>query len=179
MDTRLEIDLTFGKLGIDYTPLQTELDTPDGGVELDITSLESSLEQELPRMEIDQSEPLEDLGLYSPYSLRKLKAEEGLSTAREAAGRKASQGNELARIEEQGNPLVDQVVEEAWPEKQITIDMAPKRRPDIQLIEGQFDFEVNPGQVTVDLRDTAVNYYVQEGKAHIYLQQKPRVDIRV
>ncbi|OWZ84852.1 DUF6470 family protein [Natranaerobius trueperi] len=179
INNNLQIDFNFGKLNLNSTPMKSEIDASRRDYQIEEQDSQLSLSKEFSEVEIDYTQTLEDLGYYGLVRVREQSANEGMQTALETIGRIASFGDQLQQIENEGNPLIDQVLQEIWPEKELNLGLVPENPPDINFVEGGVNTDYTPGDVQVDLEDIAKRAYIESGSLNIDVNPKPHIDIRV
>lgn len=178
MNPRLEMDITFGRLGIDITFPRQNIDIKLKELELTNTPSRFKIEKEPIKLSIDTRESRADFGIYTREGLTKKQRDESIRAGLESIARMARDGDELAQIEKGGN-LVDQAVRNSTSHKEINVDIAPKRRPRIEIEEAKIKIDHIPSDTRVSLKDRLQQIYLERGSVDTYLKVKPRVDIRL
>ena len=180
IDRNLEINFNFGRLNMDRTPLDMDLDQERRDLEIDKTDLEFSFSTEYPQVQVDSTEAWADLNRKNIEAVRRESAAEGMQTAREAIGRISAWGDELQRIEQEGgNPLVEQPVRQVWEEEEFNVALVPENPPRIDVEEGEINVQYSPGEIRVHLADLARRVYIEASELNIEVDPEPHIDIRV
>ncbi|ACB85800.1 DUF6470 family protein [Natranaerobius thermophilus] len=179
LERRLQIDFNFGKLQLQSSPMDSGVDASRREFQMDKQKRQFELSTEDPRVEIDSKHVWEDYGRYDIVSLRAKSAQEGMETAHETIGRISAWGDQLQRIEDGGNPIIEQLEEHIWPEKEINVALVPENPPEINFVEGEVDLDYSPEEVEINLEDIARRVYINSGNLNIDVNPEPRIDFRV
>ena len=103
----------------------------------------------LPRIHIDVRQAQADIGLKPIGQIAREQATQGHRMAWEAISQIAREGDELARIEEGGNPIAEQARRRGLRDLQVNVDVAPKHPVLIELEPGEVAVRLTPGQVRI------------------------------
>ncbi|WP_339227327.1 DUF6470 family protein [Oceanobacillus sp. FSL K6-2867] len=160
---QIEIQKTDAKLGISQP--QAELSIKQPQAELTMHTIPGKLR-------IDQSEAWADLNLMHITKRNKVFASEGKNALMQGIARRAKQGDELMQIENNGNPLMSQAVQNSFePMKSLGIKFIPSqfsvvtsyqpselhidvqsKKPVIKATPRSPEFTYEPGNVTTSLK---------------------------
>lgn len=102
-----------------------------------------------PRVHIDVRQAQADIGLKPIGQIAREQAARGHRVAWQAIAQIAREGDELARIEEGGNPIAEQARRRGWRDLQVNIDVAPKHPVLVELEPGEVGVQLIPGQVRI------------------------------
>lgn len=120
---------------------------PHLSVQTILPHLELSIQ--LPRVLIDSRQAQADIGLKPLGQIAREQAGRGRSVALQAIAQTAREGDELARIEASGNPIVEQARRRGLRDLQLNVDLAPKHGPRVELEAGSVAINVIPGRVRI------------------------------
>ena len=176
----LLIERTDGRLSLDKRAEEVELQVQGQRLELEQTPRQVDMTVNYPRVNIDTTQSRIELGQHTMESFGRESAEKGSETAQEYIARKAAQGDELARIEEGGDPLIRQALDEVTPQKELNIRMAPKTPPQIEVSPGDVRLDLSPpGEVRVATLDDVKRLYFDKDQVEATVMTKPNLDIRL
>ena len=175
----LTIQKTDGKINTEHQTEEIEVQLKDHEMNLDKSPRQVELTTQYPEVNIDLTQSQIERGNHTSDSLRQESAQKGKQTAQEYTARKARQGFELARIEEEGNPLITQAVEEAIREVEVTIDSVPKTPPQIEIMPGEINMDLTPEEVQVNLTERLRSLYFDYYRLNTYLSTRPQLDVLV
>lgn len=176
---RLEITTQPALLGLSTRPPQVEVDYPRQMMRMASTSPSLDVSLEMPAVEIDTRIPKAELGLRPPLHFSSELASAGQQAVIEATRLWASEGDELARIEE-GPKIVHLAAHRAWPgdRRQLNVDVAPKSRIEL-TVRGGVEIDLNPGELELEIEENPVSVVWHPGAVKSYLIQKEAIEIRV
>lgn len=177
----LTINTTSALIGIERTPSRLDIQTQNAQLELKSNKVKVSIMTEQPRVLIDQYEARASAGLKNNHDMVKEAAQRAYQQVLEAIGRKAEDGDILAAIERDGNPIAEIAARDAWPQREYGLDFIPKAGPRFE-VTGSVKIEWNveeikkgvegfyrPGRVSINFHPSVVK---------IYLRQYPSVKVR-
>lgn len=173
----LTIHQSFVKLGIETTNARLEMESTRPRLELTQKHAWVELHTEYPRIEIDQKEAFASAGLKGFRELAEEQSQIARSNAMEYIGRTAEDGNQLAAIENGGNPIADIALRNSYTEKEFVFAMIPKVGPKISVKPGSV--QIDPGEslganngVKGEFTRGELNSRFIPGDVRIYLAQK-------
>ena len=109
------------------------------------------LEVGLPKVLIDPSRALADIGLRPMVEMMKDEALKGQRAALAYIAQVAHEGDAMARVEV-SNDVIAELAKEKWLDtRELNIDYAPKHRVDIRVDRGRIKGLFQRGRVIVDL----------------------------
>lgn len=163
----LKLGYTIQKpfLGLQTTAPQLEIETQ--AAKLDIRQAKGTLE-------IDQAPCRASYGIRSQSEFTRAFAEEGWQAGLEGIGRRAAEGERLARIESGENAIVEMAYESTLPQEG-ELTWAHLAAPEIRYTVTPPQVEVTPGDIQLQLRRGTVEPDFQRGKVNIEVQQYNRV----
>ncbi|MCH1625071.1 DUF6470 family protein [Ferdinandcohnia quinoae] len=113
------------------------------------------------RLTIDQTLAWENLDLKSPMRRAEENASYGMSVAFETVGRIAEEGNELMKIENGGNPIIDQVIRNSETETTFDTGSTPSQfsvRVNYEPVNLTIDWDLKKPIINVDINKPIHNY---------------------
>jgi hypothetical protein len=150
---------------------------------LQIEAPEIQMETTQPKVYIDQTEAFADAGLKTSERFTKDNAQEAQRLMLQGIARAASQGNQLAEIQNVSDDTViaNQAYENAF--GQFEYDWGythiPKSGPEFTPVRGEVNISLKRGSVSGQLQKGTVDHEFRRGKVDIYLRQKNSLKITV
>lgn len=179
---RLVMSSQTALIGLRTTPPKLEIHQPD----IDDSSLKNTLpkvemQSTQPQIRIDQTEPFAESGLKSVFRMQSEMAANARSQMLKDMGTNISQGNELADIQNKGNPIAEQADYNAFGRNNFSFGMVtmPKSKPKIDVIEGRVDIQVKEGELQGKYKVQQPRINGVPGSLEIYLRQRNKLDIKV
>ena len=154
-------------LNINTTPGILSISNPNPRLQMDISHPKIEMNPELSRIEIDQQQCFNESGLMDYKTLTDQYAAEGKQAVFSGIARRVSEGNMLANIAGGGNAIAEIARSNSFDNNEYDIDIAPKSRPTIQVIEGHLDIRVEEGHVSMNGERIPVEISYQSGKVDI------------
>lgn len=162
---QIRMESTWMKVGLAIRRPIQRIRQEKAELEIRQPRAEMNIHTERGKLEIDQSEAFVEANIKPPSLMAKETARAGNEAAMEGIARRAEQGRELMEIENGGNPIASQAVENGTPpEKQLSIGWIPSfgsvrfhyepadvliqitpRHPGITVAVHQPEHEYNPG----------------------------------
>lgn len=131
------------------------------------------------KLTIDQSLAFEQMNLKSVRKSIEEQADLGLQSISEGMARRAEQGNELMRIENDGNPIVSQAqINGHKQQKQLGISFIPKPfsvKMHYQPSELTIDVETNRPIIQAQQNKPEISF--ERGQVNIYMERYEHLDI--
>ncbi|NLA59053.1 MAG: hypothetical protein GX855_09170 [Firmicutes bacterium] len=176
---QLRLNQYFGRIGIDHVPSKLEISCPMAVMEIRQELGQMEMERVPPAVKIDLKEALGDLGMKKPDQLAQKVTMDAWQTYHRGIDRVVAEGDRLSRIELGGRPLMDILRENFNQQKELNMTAAPKARPTIEMVGGDFSYRYNLGGVSIDVEPQPPEIRYYPGKVEVYLLQKPRLEIEV
>ncbi|ADL11799.1 DUF6470 family protein [Acetohalobium arabaticum] len=180
MKLRLEINQRLAKIGLRTTPPQTSVKQKPAEVKQKTVNGELKIESKPVKVKIDQKKARAALN-YKHYKIYgKDIAKRGKQTALKAIAEYSSQGDQLARIEKKGKPLIAQAKKNAYGDKK-KVGLKWKPGPEISVTPGQQDINFEVKDLNGIKLDTEPNWPqidLQWGKVEAYQKQKAELEIK-
>lgn len=179
----LTIDQTYAAIGIEREPGRVEIHSQGAKVELHQKHARINIHTEPIKVEIDQYEARASAGLKNNYDLSRETVRNAYQQVMEYIGKKASDGDMLARIQRGGNPIADIAARDAFPQHEFGYDYIPKVRPKFDVtgsvtIDPERNSEGIHNGVEATIIEGFVNINYTPGKVNIYMRQYASVDIK-
>ena len=123
---QIRMQSQMAKISMTTQPARQEIHQPNADLSIQQPHATITMQTTPSKLTIDQSQAWEDMNLRSVFRATEKLAQEGMQAALEGAGRRASQGTELMKIENKGNPLVSQAFQNAHePPRSLGIKFIP------------------------------------------------------
>jgi len=178
---RLEMNSQMAYIGIQTKNAQVSIEQPSAELDIKTTHAKVNIETTLPKVRIDNSRPRAESGLKGNRELTQDMVQRAFADMQAGKARAAEQGNRLADIHKSKNVIAEVADDNAWGQFQKEFGMVtmPRSKPDIQVIEGQNNIQVQEGKVEIKAtpRKPIIDY--QRGKVDIYLRQRNALEIKV
>ncbi|MCX7923036.1 MAG: DUF6470 family protein [Clostridia bacterium] len=189
----LTISQTFAQIGIERTQSKFEISTQSAKLEVNYKQAKVNIDSELPRVIIDQREAFASAGLKNYLELTKEAARRGIQQALEYIGNTAADGDQLAAIENKGNPIPAIAEKNAYPVHEFNIDCIPKVGPKIEVtgslkIEPERNWEganngvhgdYTPPRLDVNYTPQKLNIFLKQYASISFDYQPKNVDIKL
>ncbi|NLY29766.1 MAG: hypothetical protein GX047_03960 [Firmicutes bacterium] len=176
---QLRINQYFGRIGINHVPSKLEISCPMADMEIHQELGQMEIERVPPAVKIDLKEAFGDLGMKKPDQMAQEATRDAWQTYHQGLDRVVAEGDRLSRIELGGRPLMDILRENFNQQKELNMTAAPKARPRIEMVGGDFSCRYHRGGVSIDVEPQPPEIRYYPGKVEVYLLQKPRLEIEV
>jgi hypothetical protein len=178
-DMEIRINTTPALIGINRTPGKMEIQQPKADINMNTTLPKVEIHTEPVKVQIDQYPCRAEAGLKNYIDLTKDNASFSKQKAMEGIARIVRQGNEMATIQNNQDPIPQQADENAYHlfEKEFNFDLIPKSRPNIDFVGGAVDIKPIEGKVNMDVKVNKPIIQYQRGKVEVYLRQKNNLNI--
>ncbi|WFA04772.1 DUF6470 family protein [Bacillus sp. HSf4] len=168
---RLIMQNTPGRIGLTTTPPDIKIEQPQADVKIEQPPAELKISTTPSKLTIDQTKAWEDLDRKHIFKRIEEAAQQGHQDWLDGLARTAEEGDELMRIENEGDPIADQARRNTEPEpiqigvhftpefSRVKIDYTPSKvdihavphKPVIEAKPNQPVIEYTPGNVKVDM----------------------------
>ena len=111
---QIRMQSQMAKISLSTQASRQEIRQPKADLSIQQPHAEISMRTTPSKLTIDQTGAWEDMNLRSVFRLTEKFAQDGKQAVAEGTGRRASQGTELMKIENKGNPLVSQAFQNAY-----------------------------------------------------------------
>jgi len=165
-------------IGIETQNAQLEIDQQEPDFEFDIKHPKVQVEATLPKVEISQAQAFSESGLKGVLELTFENTQIAKQAVLGGIQRRAQQGDQLTEISKP-DPIPDIAKYNAVDQfkKDYNIVTMPTSGPDIQVIEGQLDIQVEEGQVNNNTKANRPIVDYTPGSVNIYMQQYNSLEI--
>jgi len=166
-------------IGIKTTPAKLFIQQRKADVQMHTELPKVEIRKEPIRIQIDQYACFAEAGLKNVFDLTGENAEYSYRQAMAGIERIVRQGNDLADIHLNTNPIADQAEENAYElyVHEGNFDIIPKSRPKIDFVGGDLDIRLKEGGTDMKVRVNKPIIQYQPGKVEIYLRQKNSIHI--
>jgi len=158
----------------------TEIDQEPASIDMRIKHPKVRVESTLPKVEISQQQAFSESGLKGVLELTFENGQRAKQLLLQGVGRVSSQGDEKTQIHKP-DPTPDHAQYNAYEQfkKDYNIETMPKSGPDIRVIEGQLDIQVDTGVVNMDVQVNKPQIDVAPGKVNVKVKQYNSLKIDV
>lgn len=123
---QIRMESQFARIGIKQDKPIQEIEQPPAELSIEQPSANLEIEQISGKLTIDQTEAWEDMDIKSIFKRTEEFAQLGYDSWLEGMGRISEQGDELMRIENGGDPIVEQAIENSkLPEFEFNVGWIP------------------------------------------------------
>lgn len=176
----IQLEISRGNIETEIQTEETEIELRELKMQLERALRQVELITNFPQLEIDLADSRIEMGLKPSNIMRKESAQKAKQIAQEYVARKARQGDELARIEdEEMDPLITQAVEEALQDAEVNIASIPDTPPLIELIPGEIDLDMVPEEIEIRMEERIRTLYFEQQNINFYLSSPARLDVMV
>ncbi|WP_010676914.1 DUF6470 family protein [Bacillus timonensis] len=175
---QIRIQSQYAKLNIEIQKPSQEIEQRPADMIIEQPSAEMKINRTPGRLTIDQTLAWENLDLKSPFKRVEENAELGMSVSFETIGRIAEEGNELMKIENGGNPIIDQAVRNSQNETVFHTGSTPSQfSVSVQYDPAHvsIDWTVNKPQIEVNVNKPVHTY--TPGKVTAYVNPRNSLSI--
>ncbi len=176
---QIRIESQMAKIGMTQSLGKQYLQQPKADLSIEQPKAELSIETKPAKLTIDQIQAWEEMNLMSTPRLIAKHALEGQAAALEGTERRASQGTELMRIEDGGNPLISQAVTNAFPEmKRIGLKYIPSPfSVKIDVEPAELHIHATANKPIIEAKANKPIHQYERGNLHIYMEQYAELKI--
>lgn len=180
MKLRLEINQIFAKIGLKKEPPKSTIKQKQADFELKQIDGELKIDSNPVKVEIDSKRARAALHSKSCKVYSKDIARKGQETALKAIAQYTKEGDQLAAIEKNGNPLITQAKKRANSKKR-KLMLKWKPGPNIKVKPGGKDISFKPKDfdgVELKTKSNWPKVDLNWGKIEVYQTQPPELEIR-
>ncbi|ADG83628.1 DUF6470 family protein [Thermincola potens] len=173
----LKITQQFGQIGINYAQARMDIRTGQADMQLITAPPEMEIKIDYPRVHIDQTQALADIGYKKVIALEAEQAHEGQATVLSGIERVAREGDSLARSAGRGTALIADIAwQNSFDNRDYNVAAIPHTPPKIWFTGG-ININVRPGNVRLQVNPNFPEIKFAPGKVNIYLEQEPLLKI--
>jgi len=171
---QIRIESTFANIGLATEKPVQEIRQPKADLSIRQPKAELTIERTPGQLTIDQTKAWEDMNLKHIFRLIDEFAENGYRDLLRGIARRARQGDELMRIEDGGNPIVSQAIENSGkPVRTLGITWIPSSfSVKIHYVPGELEFHWKQHKPIIEAKPNKPEHHYTPGKVNVYLVQK-------
>nr|MBO2494551.1 hypothetical protein [Clostridia bacterium]PZN11659.1 MAG: hypothetical protein DIU64_02085 [Caldicoprobacter oshimai] len=173
---QLRITTTPALIGIRTQLAKVEMESPRPLLEMKRQQPQLNIDIEPVRVHIDQYECFAELGYKNFLDLARTEAQRGYQRVMEYIAQTAQDGDRLAAIELDGNPIADIAEERSYDVPEAEPITLPLPQPKF-YVRGGISIDYQPGKIHFNAVVSPVKYRVTPHKVEIYLRQHPNITI--
>lgn len=176
---QIQMDSTFAKLGLETIKGEQVMSQPLADMSIEQPQGELTIEKKWPELSIDQTQAWEDMELYGALRSSEKSAAEGLQGASEGTERRAIEGTEMMRIENGGNPTIEQAINRSVrPIKQLGIQFIPSGGSvKVSFNPGDLQLNYERHEPVIEFQRNIPVYEYTPGKVNMQIEQYAELDI--
>lgn len=176
---QIRLTSNMAQIAIKATDGKQEIHQPKASLSIEQPHAEISMQSRLAKLTIDQTQAWEEMNLMSTSKQIQKFAQEGLFAVLEGMERRAQQGLDLMKIEEKGNPIIEQAMMNGHKQmKSISMKYIPS--------PFSVKFNVEPSQLHIN---TVINkpiihatirqpeHHYERGSVNVYMQQYEELEV--
>ncbi|WP_430790961.1 DUF6470 family protein [Virgibacillus flavescens] len=170
---QIRMQSQMAAISIQQVSGQQKIQQPEASLSIQQPKAEMTMKTTPSKLQIDQTRAWEDMNILHVFKSIEKFANEGMQGAKEGTARRVQQGDSLMRIENKGNPIPGQAVQNAFDQmKQIGIKFIPSmsavkinyqpsdvtinvkaNKPIIEAQANRPDIQYSPGEVNIGIKN--------------------------
>ncbi len=163
-------------IGISYPRSQIQVTQPQGEIRQRLT--QARMEYRGPQLEIDQQQPMNEVGLGDLWHFTTKVAEEGRQMVLAGVAKRAQEGDAFARDMRSQDVSARLAVEAMRSEiPELNVDMVPKTRPTIRF-DYQLEIGWQPGSLDINVKTYPPEIQWMMGSVHISMNKGSNLDTK-
>lgn len=176
---QIQLQTTRGQIALTTQKPVQQIEQPKADLDLQQPKAEMSIRTTKSKLTIDSTEMRESLDLKSSRSRTAEFAQSSKQTAMEGLARRAQEGGELMKIENGGNPIVEQAkITGRQPYSSLGIKFIPQADSvKINFTPGTVDIRVDPQKVINNTKTNKPIHTYTPGNVKVEMQQYPSLKI--
>jgi hypothetical protein len=176
---QIRLESQFAQIDMRKTSGQQEIRQPKAEISIQQPKANLSIQTTKSKLTIDQTKAWEDMNLMSTARQIEVAAQEGKSGLFEGIQRRAQEGTDLMKIENSGNPIVQQAIVNGHDQmKSISLKYIPSQfsvKFHYQPSEVYIDAQANKPIIDVQVNKPEHNY--ERGQLEIFMEKYQQLDI--
>lgn len=176
---QIRMQSQLAEIQIHTTNAKQQIKQPKADLVIHQPPAQLSIQTTPAKLDIDQSKAWEDMNLMSILKRNDRHAQEGMNAVMQGTARRASEGTELMKIENGGQPLISQAVRNGHDQmKSLGIKFIPSTfavKFNYQPAEVNIDVETNQPIIEATTNQPIINY--QPGSVETSLKQREDLQI--
>ena len=177
------IDQQFGALGIEITPAQMKITTPNPKMQITSEAPEMTVENQMPEFKLNWTKVRAESGLKTPDLLAKSLASDAVRTAEEGTVDAVHDGDYIAKVQERGNRIAKLSHQKTIRTEQVEINLSsiPQSLPEVEWDRGYVHINWTRGTLNIDWVGDYMPEVVVDPpfSVEIYLREKPYIKVMV
>ncbi|UHA61576.1 DUF6470 family protein [Metabacillus litoralis] len=171
---QIRMESTSAQIALQTKNAKNYIQQPKADLSIEQPKAELSINTTPPRLTIDQSQARADVNLKSITQVIDDFSQKGYQDSLAGIARRASQGNELMKIENNGNPIVSQAKQNSeTPIKEFGIKFVPSYGSvKINYEPAKVNIEAKENKPRIHVKVNKPNVQYEPGKVEIYLQKR-------
>lgn len=178
---QLQMESQRGRISIEQTPAKIKIKQLKADQSIEQPNAEMNIRTTRGKMHIDQSQAWEERNLMSTIRLNEIHAQEGMKAINEGTARRAEQGAQLIKIEQDVNVIAEQAVENGHRQmKQLSIKYVPSPSAvKLNYEPGELDIDIQPREPVIDVQINKPEISFESGAVDISMAQYPHLEISI
>lgn len=176
---QIRMESQMAKISIQQSQGMQEIRQPKADLSIEQPKAEISIRTNPSKLTIDQTQAWEDMNIMSPLRRTEKLAQEGYQGFLEGTERRARQGTELMRIENKGDPLIGQAIENGYGGmKTLGITFIPSPfsvKMNYEPADVQIDVQTNKPVINATIRKPEHDY--SRSQVEIQMKQYEHLEI--
>jgi len=175
---QLQIQTTPVKLGLQIDKPIQEIEQPKASLNIEQPAAILEMSTTRPQLSLDTTENRADLDLKSPLRCGAENGQYGMQKAQEGAGRRASEGHQLMKIEN-GASIADIVQQNTErPQAELGIRFVGNRtKVQMDITSGSLNINITPKKAIIDAQVNSPIHHYAQGKVTGVMEQYNSIDI--
>ena len=178
MVMRIQMRSQSALIGMETQKAKLEIEQPPADYELDIEHVKVLIDSELPKVTINQNQAFSESGLQGVLELTFSNAQIAKQLLMQGIERASQQGDEIADISKP-NPIPDHAKYNAYDQfkRDYNVTTMPMSGPDIEVIEGTVDIEVQEGKAELTTKPNKPLIDYTPGRVSTFMQRYNSLEI--
>ncbi|PAV31017.1 hypothetical protein CIL05_04725 [Virgibacillus profundi] len=176
---QIRMESQMAKIQIQQTPGKQEIQQPNAKTSIQLPKAQVSMSTTPSKLQIDQTKAWEDMNLMHITKRNDKFAQEGVQAIKEGMARRAQQGSQLMKIENNGNPIASQAIANGYDgKKNLGIKFIPSHfsvKINYQPSEVHINVQTNKPVIEATIRKPEHIY--KKGSVDISMQQYQELEI--
>lgn len=178
---QIRMEAQWGQIGIETTRGYQEIRQPKADLSVEQPSADMSIRSPKGRLTIDQTKAFEEANLMSTRRNIEIHSKRSLQKVAEGAARRAQQGDQLMKIENHSDPIVEQAKINGFTQKK---DISLKYIPSPLSVKtnyepGELQIDVQPNKPIIQATRRYPEHTYVRGDLNIYMKQYNYLEIDV
>lgn len=178
---QIQMESQRGRISIEQTPAKIEIRQQHATQTIEQPKAKMDIRTTKSKMHIDQSQAWEERQLMSTIRLNEIHAQEGMRAVQEGTARRAEQGAQLLKIEQNVNVIAEQAIENGHPKmKRLSIKYVPSPfAVKLNYEPGTLNIHFEPQKPMIEAQPNKPDITFERGAVDIEMAQFPHLEISV